>query len=108
MRNRIRGYFCVFAYSGFWHFPSVAAVILFPLIQVVTFEGTIAWIQFWKRHERANDQWHVMRSRLYLHRTYLSQALGILIVFHIMALSVLLLHDHKYGGATILPRMFGF
>lgn len=108
LRNRIRGYFCVFAYSGFWHFPSVAAVILFPLIQVVTFEGTIAWIQFWKRHERANDQWHVMRSKLYLHRTYLSQGLGILIVFHIMALSVLLLHDHKYGGTTMLPRMFGF
>ncbi len=107
-RSRILGFFCVFAYSGFWHFPSITAVLAFPLLQLVLFQATQAWDAFWQVHENKDDRIHAAGKRFHLHGTWLSGVAGMIFVFHTNVLSILFIHDHFFGGSTMLPRMFGW
>lgn len=108
LRHRIRGFLCVFCFSGFWHFPSPSAVLAFPLLHLILFELTRMWHEFWKRHEKRNDRIHMMGKRFLIYDSWLSGAVGIVFVILINALSVIFVHDHFFGGSTIIPRMFGF
>lgn len=108
LRNRNLGFFCVFAYCGFWHFPSLPAILAFPLLQVAAFEATHRWQDFWKRQELADSWIHAAGKKYYLHDSWLSHAFGMVIVIHVFALSCLFVFDHNYGGMTMLPRMFGW
>ncbi|MCB0189466.1 MAG: MBOAT family protein [Caldilineaceae bacterium] len=108
LRNRNLGFFCVFAYCGFWHFPSASAILLFPILQVAVFEATHQLRAFWQRHRALDDWIYDWGGRLYLRESLLTHALGIVIVINVFALSCLFVFDHNYGGLTMLPRMFGF
>ncbi|MFN8830772.1 MAG: MBOAT family O-acyltransferase [Labrys sp. (in: a-proteobacteria)] len=108
MRRRRWAFFCVFAYSGFWHFPSVSAVLAFPLLQLVLIELTLAWQAFWKRHEKRGDRIDAIGKRFYLHDSWLSGVLGIILVMHANVLSAVLIHDHFFQGTRILPILFGY
>lgn len=108
LRRRRLGFFCVFAYSGFWHFPSLSAFVAFPVMQLALIEMTLAWTAFWKRHEKLDDTIHAWGKRLYLHDSWPSAVVGMAFVFHTNVFAVVFIHDHFFGGSRILPRMFGF
>jgi len=108
LRKPILGFFCVFAYSGFWHFPSATAIFAFALLQVLLIAATLSWIEFWKRHKKLDDWVHRAGIRYKLHDSAISGFAGILFVGHTNILSIMLIHDHFYGGSTMIPRMFGF
>ena len=107
-RSRRLGFFVVFAYSGFWHFPSPTAFLAFPLMQLAVFEATFAWDAFWKRHAERGDWIAAAGRRFRLHDSWLSGIAGMLFVTHVNILSIVFIHDHFFGGYNILPRMFGF
>jgi D-alanyl-lipoteichoic acid acyltransferase DltB (MBOAT superfamily) len=108
IRHRMRGFLLVFAYSGFWHFPSLSAIVAFPLLHLLAMEATWRWKEFWKRHKRQDDWIHRAGLRYKLHDSWLSGAIGIVITININVFTVVFLHDHFFGGTRILPQIFGF
>ncbi len=108
LRKARLGFFCVFAYSGFWHFPSLSAALAFPVLQLVLIELTTGWKAFWKHHEARGDRIHAIGKRYRLHDSWPSAIVGMVFVFHTNVFSVVFIHDHFFGGGRILPRMFGF
>ncbi|MCC2112257.1 MAG: hypothetical protein KDJ16_09510 [Hyphomicrobiales bacterium] len=107
-KKRVRGFFCVFAYSGFWHFPTITSVLAFPLLQLALIEATLAMKNFWKRHKRAKDRISVIGKRLHLYDSPMVQVWNAILIFHVNMLSIMFIHDHFYGGTKLLPRMLGF
>lgn len=108
LRKAQLGFFCVFAYSGFWHFPSLSAAVAFPVLQLVLIELTMRWIAFWKEREARGGRIDALGKRFLLHDSWLSGLVGMVFVFHTNVFSVVFIHDHFFGGGRILPRMFGF
>ncbi|PWV99244.1 D-alanyl-lipoteichoic acid acyltransferase DltB (MBOAT superfamily) [Hoeflea marina] len=108
MRKRRLGFFCVFAYSGFWHFPAWTSILLFPLVQLALFELTIAWQGFWKFHDRREDQISEIGRRLYLHDSLPSGVVGFFLVLNSNVLTIAFIHDHFHHGSRILPALLGF
>ncbi|MFD0915649.1 MBOAT family O-acyltransferase [Pseudahrensia aquimaris] len=108
MRHRVRAFIAVFAFSGFWHFPSVSAVVVFTALQLVMMELAVRWARFWKTHARKDDWVHAAGLRYRLHDTWLSGGVGIVLHWFVNMISVVLIHDHFFGGTTVFPRMFGF
>lgn len=111
MRGRWLRYlapFCVFAYSGFWHFPTLTSVLAFPLLQLALIRATHGWQKFWKRHARRDDWIHRAGLRYRLHDSPMSHLAGMLLVLNANVFSIVFIHDHFYSGSRILPRMFGF
>ena len=107
LKRKYLGIFAVFAYSGFWHFPSPSAWLAFPAMHLAIFYLTIKWYAFCERQKQAGTNAWLIMQRLGLRDTVLSATLGIAFVLHANMLSVLFIHDHFYGGTRILPRMFG-
>jgi len=107
LRRKYLGFFAVFAYSGFWHFPSPSAWLVFPLLHTGIFYLTMTWYGFWDREKQAGTRTYLVMRRFGLRETMLSKAFGIVFVFHVSMVSAILIHDHFHGGTRILPRMFG-
>jgi D-alanyl-lipoteichoic acid acyltransferase DltB (MBOAT superfamily) len=107
MRKRQLGFFCVFAYSGFWHYPSWTAILAFPAMQLLLFEATIAWKSFWKRHDRRKDWISDIGKRCYLHDSLPSGLAGWFLVLNSNVLTIAFIHDHFYHGSRILPGLLG-
>jgi D-alanyl-lipoteichoic acid acyltransferase DltB (MBOAT superfamily) len=107
LRKAWLGFFCVFAYSGFWHFPSLSAALAFPLLQLLLIELTMRWTDFWKEQEARGGKIDAIGKRFLLHDSWLSGMVGMVFVFHTNVFSVVFIHDHFFGGGRILPRMFG-
>ena len=108
LRFRLRGFFLVFAYSGFWHFPSWSAILAFPLLHLTMLEAAFLWRAFWRNHKAQDDWVHRAGLRYKLHNSWLTGALGMVLTVTVNAMSAVFLLDHFYGGTNILPRMFGF
>lgn len=107
LKNIYKGFFAVFAYSGFWHFPSLGAYLAFPALHLLIFYLTIKWTKFWKKEADNRTNLYSVMKKLYLRDTFLPVVIGAFLVFHFNMLTVLFLHDHFYAGTRILPRMFG-
>ncbi|WP_370322581.1 hypothetical protein [Oricola sp.] len=107
LKRKYLGFFAVFAYSGFWHFPLPSTWLAFPALHLAIFYATIRWYAFCDSQEQAGTNAWRMIGRLGLRDTVFSATLGMVFVFHANMLSVLFIHDHFYGGTRILPRMFG-
>lgn len=107
LRRKYLGFFAVFAYSGFWHFPSPTAFLAFPGLHILIFYLTIKWNAFWDKEKLEDTRTYRVMRTLWLRDTYLSTAIGTIFVLHVNMLTVMFIHDHFYGGMRILPRMFG-
>ena len=108
LRKPIFGFACVFAYSGFWHFPSASAVLAFPALHVGLIWLTMKWQKFWKEHRRKNDWIHHAGLRWKLHDSWISGLCGMTFIFFVNIFSGIMVHDHFYSNTRIIPRMFGW